>query len=333
MRWAFTGLCVGLAALLAGREAHGSCIGPSGLVLWTYPADGAVDVPTNARLHVSSDGAGSPSLDGQQLPYSADGVFDLGQLAPNTTYQVTWASGLQAEGEGEGQSISFTTGAGPALAPAPSVPEPLAVTRDRSALPCRLVAPQGCFDTGQRTGVTFEPSTTPVAWLVESLYCNGSIHRMVWPGECGTPLVESEDARVCARLRATDGVHVSEATQVICSFPQLPRNISLATRSDCVGAEFPLRDALTLTSDEGVTCSSDDPAHCGAASAPPAGPAPLPTGAEASPTDIVTPAHSSGWCAFAPQPRADAHGALVGLAIAAWLAQLRRAHRRPLGAR
>ena len=142
MRWALTGLCLG-AALLAGRAAPASCIGPSGRVLWTYPADGAVDVPTNARLLVSDEFGSTPSLNGQALPVSHDGVFELGELAPNTSYRVTWPPGLLEVGP----AISFTTGAGPSPQMAPGLPEPLAVTRDRSARSCPLVPAQGCFDT------------------------------------------------------------------------------------------------------------------------------------------------------------------------------------------
>jgi hypothetical protein len=244
-----SGFCLA-ATLLAVRGASASCLPPEGRVLWTYPANGAVDVPTNAQLLVSDEAGRTPSLDGKVLPASGEGVFDLGALEPNTTYQVTWPSGFQEVGA----SLSFTTGAGPSFEPPPGVPEPVAVTRDPAVPSCRLVASQGCFDTGVRAGVGFKPSETPVAWLVESLYCRRDSRRMVWPSECGAPFIQSEDPRVCVRLRATDGVHVSDQTQVICSLPQLPPTVTLATDSSCVGVDFPPSDALTLISKERVTC-------------------------------------------------------------------------------
>jgi len=300
------GLLVGLAALLAGRLAEASCAGPSGQVLWTYPANGAVDVPTNTRLLVTEDSAGRPSINGTLLAPDQDGTFDLGELAPNTTYEVVWRPMRVGS---TAQSISFTTGGGPSLDAAPPVQEPLAVTRAGNVSSCRL-APRGCFDTG-RNAVAFWPKTAPVAWLVESQDCRGDIQRMIWPGECGAPTIETLDARVCARLRATDGVHVSEETETICSFPELPDGVSVPSDSACVGFEFPPPGALTLTSKEGVTCSSDDPAHCGAASSD------------------MTP--SSGGCALALRGGAD--GGLFGVALAAGLAQLRRSRRRVFGGR
>lgn len=262
MRSGLPGLCVVLALLLAGRAAHASCSGPSGRVLWTYPADGAVDVPTNTRLLVTDDSAGRPKLNGTQLTPDQDGTFDLGELAPNTTYRVTWDPMRENT---EQHAISFTTGAGPSLGSAPASPEPLDVVRlSPSYYPhCPLLGFQGCFDTGAPLRVGFEPVEDALAWLVEIPSCDGTVRHMVWPAECGPPAVEAYDGRICASLRATDGVHASESTQMICSVPPpAPNGSTPALDSSCGAITFPPSGALLLPSKDDVRCSSDGTSDC-----------------------------------------------------------------------
>src|SRR6188768_4594733 len=115
------GLCCALHALRAGA----SCIGPSPALLWTFPSDGAVDVPTNAQLLVTGELLGLPKLNGVPLEPSPSHVFSLPELAPHTTYQVTWGE----SGAGE-QAISFTTGDGPSREAAPEVTGSVEVTRN-----------------------------------------------------------------------------------------------------------------------------------------------------------------------------------------------------------
>ena len=302
MRAGLTGVSVGLAALAAVRSATASCVGPSGRVLWTYPADGAVDVPTNTQLLVTGDSPGSPSLNGVQLMPRQDGTFDLGELTPHTTYRVTWSAIRTADA---GQAISFTTGAGPSLESAPAAPEPLDVRRNPSDYRhCPLVGYQGCFDTGAPQRVSFAPVGDALAWLVESPTCDGR-RRMVWPAECGPPMLEGYDARICVSLRATDGVHTSESTQVICSTPAPSANGSVpATSSSCIGIDFPPTGALLLPSKDDVPCSSDGTSTCVAPPPSPPAASPLPVSepmAMAVPTtEIVQKPQSAGGCSLDP---------------------------------
>lgn len=322
MRLGLPGLCVGLVALLAGRAALASCIGPSGRVRWTYPADGAVEVPTNARLLAAGDSPGRPSLNGVLLAPDPDGSFDLGELTPHTTYRVTWAPLRQ---DGDGQIITFTTGAGPSLEKAPAAPEPLYVRRNPSDYSqCPLVGYQGCFDTGAPQRVSFAPGGDALAWLVEGQSCDGTV-RMVWPAECGPPVIESYAASICVSLRATDGVHTSERTQVICSQPA-PDRSTPAQSSACIGVEFPPPGALLLPSKNDVPCSSDGTSVC---LDPPPRPPPAsePAPMAAPTTDIVVEPHASDGCSLGPGGRRSGAGWLA-LALAGGAGIRRRRQKR-----
>jgi hypothetical protein len=114
-------LFLGAAALAPSAQAQSCDTGTDTVVRSSYPADGAMGVPTNAPLYVygpeldadSSDvtlqdeSGAAASIDVQ----AADGglLIDafLG-LGANTTYDLTVTEG------GEEWSASFTTGAGPA---------------------------------------------------------------------------------------------------------------------------------------------------------------------------------------------------------------------------
>jgi hypothetical protein len=293
-------------------------------VLWTYPADGAVDVPTNTQLLVSDEFGSTPSLNGKTLSMSRDGAFDLGELAPYTTYRVTWPPPIS----GGAQAISFTTGGGPSLQSAPATPEPLQVRRAPSDYEyCPLVRSQGCFDTGAPVRASFAPSEDAIAWLVESSSCDGTA-RMVWPAECGPPVIESYDARICVRLRATDGVHMSESTRMICSLPSpAPDGSTRATSSSCIGVDFPPTGALLLTSKDDVPCSSDGTSACvDPTPSPPAVSEPTPMAAP--PTDVVTEPRSADGCSVGrPGARSGAPWLALAIAAASVRSRQRGAHR------
>ena len=269
-------------------------------MLWTHPSDGAIDVPTNTQLLVTGESYGAPSLNGVRLAPGASGVFSLGELEPHTLYQVTWDESVPAS-----EAFSFTTGGGPSMAPAPDISSSVEVTRNpaREGVHCPLVTSEGCFDTGPPARVLFDAGAAPVAWIVESLSCEGFVRQRVWPAQCGLPLLEREDRIVCARLQASDGVHLSAATELICSAPQLAANVSLARSSGCIGA-WPPEAALTLTSRDGVACSSAN-ASCDAAT--PAAPS-----VSSAPTDVVTRSSSNG-CSSARDSSPEGSGS-------AWLA-------------
>jgi hypothetical protein len=65
------------------------------------------------------------------------------------------------------------------------------------------------------SGLKFEV----IAWLVETLHCDGSRQSMLWAASCGPPAIWSEDRIICARFAATDGVNVGSPTEELCSVP------------------------------------------------------------------------------------------------------------------
>lgn len=309
--WQIAGL-MGICGALHTLRAGASCLGPSPEILWTFPSDGAVDVPTNAQLLVTSELLGIPKLNGVPLEPSPSHVFSLPELEPHTTYRVTWGDSGADE-----QSISFTTGDGPSLEPAPEVTGSVEVTRNPAdGSRCEFVAPQGCFDTGPPTKVRFDAGSAPLAWVVEVTSCEGTTRKLFWPSECGVPLLEGESGVMCARLQATDGVHFGNTTPLICSEPELPPGVTLPRSSGCVGA-WPPEEALTLTAKDGVACASTAQSCSGSVAGAPAGPS-----SEAAPREVVRSAEEPSGCSATQAPRAGnpsalwLAGALLGLALA-----------------
>jgi hypothetical protein len=140
------------------------------------------------------------------------------------------------------------------------------------------------------------------------------------------PLLEREDRIICASLQLSDGVHLSPATEVVCSAPKLPPNVSLPTSSSCTSG-WPAQNAITLTSDADVVCSSS------AETCPPvADEASIEVSAPLVPAASATP--SSSGCALSPRHR-QAGSTGTGLACLLCLLSVRvlRVRRRASPAR
>lgn len=304
-RWRWSVVLVSAVLGLApSRAAQASCEREPYGLLWSYPANGAMDVPVDADLFVNGQLNGLPSLDGEPLPRLAAGVYDLGVLQPETRYEVRWEEAV----------LGFTTGSAteyPPQAPSPDV----RVTRNPVDFArCPLVPPQGCFDTGQRTAVRFDAGPAR-AWLVDVVSCGGSVRQMLWPNGCGAPVVESEDRIVCASLRSTQGAGFGESTGVICSVPDVPLD-TLGRYGGCQAA-WPPESALTLATDDGVTIASASGLE--SAEQPRANDAPEPE---------VTPAPAAS-CALNPAAGGRA-GAGIASVAGVWLAALTLLRRRAL---
>jgi hypothetical protein len=306
-RWGVTAAAA-LAGTLAGaiaRPAQASCSGDPWGLLWTYPVNGEFYAPVDADLFISGLPGGPPSLDGELLPNLSPGVYDLGQLEPQTRYEVRWNNA----------AIVFTTGEEPTFPPREPASD-VRVTRNPSDFArCPLVLPQGCFDTGQHTAVRFDAGPA-LAWWVDVVSCDGSVRQMLWPSSCGAPVVESEDRIICARLRSTQGAGFSESTGLICSVPDVPPG-TLPGSSGCVGA-WPPEDALTLAAGDAVTLGS----LSGAAT--PVAPSPV----APSPVEGVTPSEPAAGCAFAAAASGRAGTGMPGIAGAGLAALILSRRRR-----
>lgn len=177
------GVLLVAGVLLAPQVAQADCASPPPH-LWSYPADGAEGVPTNAVLILS----GSPAavrLDGALLSPLGDFSYDLGELEPDTEYllefEATPSSGAPDF------SLSFTTGGGPAETLSASAPE-------ASAEDCRKIQSwQGCFDTERPETLSLSPSSglSPVAWGILELTSVAPYPLGVWPSACGDIQVDT----------------------------------------------------------------------------------------------------------------------------------------------
>lgn len=304
-------VCLIVASCLArAGVARANCVEPPPVLLWSYPADGDTEVPTNVDLLVTGSPYGAPALNGAPLTRLSSGVYDLGELAPHTAYEVRW----------DAAAIVFTTGAGPGQEPAPSVSSDVEVMRNPELeARCALIDPQGCFDTGPPTRVRFDAGPAPVAWLVDVLSCDGFRSQMIWPSACGVPTLEREDPIICAELRASDGVRTSESTGFVCSAPALPPGVTLPRTNTCVGS-WPPEDLPTVVAADGRVMPSDGlgPTPAGAAA---------PTLASERAADI----RGQGGCALdSGPPEREGHArSFTGLAGPALLGLVLFGRRRP----
>jgi hypothetical protein len=188
---------------LLSSPAAADCGPPPFELLWTYPENGAVDVPTNAVLRSLASTWQMPrvTLDGVDVPVAPSDEHEglpLGTLMPNHDYRLRldYASPTDVDaGAARVAEITFRTGAGPATKPPPVA---LASTQRASssgesfASPCpEVVAAQDCFDQGQDTLLTFDvpPSSGP-GYLVDG---------ELWPARCGDPMLFTSEYAATSR--------------------------------------------------------------------------------------------------------------------------------------
>jgi len=205
-------LCV---AVTQPAVATASCKEPALALLWSYPANGDTNVPTNALLWALSSTWRVPSvtLDGAPLTVPGEGVgsVSLGALAPQHDYvlRLEYMSAWQVDAGSSSFEIRFRTGDGPAtkLPAVPVAGVQRASGYDQSPCP-DVVRAQDCFDTGQDTLFTFDVSDPrAIGWLIRN---------EVWPARCGKPSYYGYHAppQPCFDVRAigTGGV-LGDATQ------------------------------------------------------------------------------------------------------------------------
>lgn len=243
-------LLVALAWVFHPSLAVADCVGQRPALLWSYPADGAVNVPTNADLFFTGDLPYVPwrnavPLDEHRI---APGVYDLGELLPQTTYGISWGSIA---------AITFTTGDGPS--PTGPVAE-LGLDRDPERRSCNLIQTGSCSGYGSGPYVVqLEADTIAVATLVELVSCDGSVRSVLWPAECGQPLVGQSDSIVCVRARTTSGADLSEPTELVCSLPSdEERGQSWYTPSECAG-DWPPAEARISHESTDAGCALSPP--------------------------------------------------------------------------
>jgi hypothetical protein len=215
-------LLAGAAVAFQTAPAAADCAPPASEVVWSYPANGDTNVPTNVDLWLQMSGwdgpakvwLGDEALPGLALPYG----YDLGELAPNTAYELR----VEPLSGGVSFELGFTTGSGPASPNAGVAPGAVTTSRsssfEGSALCRAALSTQDCFDTGQNTYFKFTPSVDTVGWLIQSDSGYRAIN--LWPGECGAPQLFAHDSSSpCVTLHAIDAVGATHASQRVCSDP------------------------------------------------------------------------------------------------------------------
>jgi hypothetical protein len=235
----------GVAALLAtaavaqffmAGEAWGSCVPQPAKIAWSYPGEGDVDVPTNARffyiLAMSGHTVRAIELDGRELPRRQAAGPPYGQelpLQPGRDHTLTLRLAAAGFGQDTALTVHFRTGAGPAPS---DLPPALAIKR-MTGLGMRELSRQctdvwqamDCFDTGQDTHVVFETDTRPRLFFVTPVGDGRSVPwTMAWPGVCGDPEVFVRGLQGCQgthRITAVDHTGAAVSTEVACN-AQLP---------------------------------------------------------------------------------------------------------------
>jgi len=223
-----SGFLIVAVASAAPFAAEASCVPPVFDVIWSYPADGQSDVPTNAQvvmLTTLGSWSSKATLNGVDLAEGADRYrFTTPTLAANTTH--TLVVSPRGEMSGAVKTLTFRTGSGP-MASHPPEPESSQQVetgkRTLDAVCARALAAGDCYDTGQDEYLTFHTAHAPVAWVVDFLNDRGaSTWTNLWPGACGSPevLVHSNDDR-CYTLTAVNEIGELAAPVRYCHAPPL----------------------------------------------------------------------------------------------------------------
>jgi hypothetical protein len=221
------------AAVVLGLtpSARASCVPPAPAVVWSYPKDGDVDVPTNVTLWLLLSNWNRPGLvllDGKEVPVNGFGLGyqPLEPMAPSSPHVWTF----QATPPGDppvNLTIHFTTASGETEHESPAVPTVPFTTaspsRPLSNLCQSVVHAMDCFDTGQDTHLVFGVESRPFLWVVERVpaLMGESPVFTLWPGECEQPEVflADLDARRCDhqyRLHALEGTGLRAMSRPFC---------------------------------------------------------------------------------------------------------------------
>lgn len=196
---------VGLV-LVASTPAQASCARALPQVLWSWPADAAVDVPIDSDLLLATQGFYSSPFVITISGGGADGVeveagsalphhFDLGTLAPHTHYSIDIvAPGAELVG-----AISFETGEGQSASADDALRVQLVSENEwsRSSFASEgcdtIFFANSCYDTGVPTIQTFavDAGSSPIdlrsLWVIETIQGGESIFLSL-PVACGKPV-------------------------------------------------------------------------------------------------------------------------------------------------
>jgi hypothetical protein len=226
-RWGLLSILIGVSSLW-GAVARASCAAPEPKIVWSYPADGDTDIPTNAHIFVlTSLGAASSAqpilVNGQAASQASDGTYGLAPvMQPFTDYVITVPIATPT-GTTTGLTFGFKTGSG--AIDGPVQPSPFKVDRvvTRTGMPtlspaCQdAVAAMDCFDTGQNTTVTFETQMRSTVFFVVPVTGSNIPWTMTWPGTCGSPEIFTNGCTGTYRIYAVNFAGMAQTADVDCA--------------------------------------------------------------------------------------------------------------------
>jgi hypothetical protein len=197
------------ALWLYAVQARASCTSPAAELLWSYPAQGAEDVPTDATFWLLAVGSQPrASLEGRALTLEQTGTFSAFTLSPGAlTANKDYVLKLElpapegTQGSTKTVEIAFRTGAaaGATKPAAPAITNSTQTVEAVAASTCpEILAAQDCFDTGQNANKRFElaAQADTLGYLVLNSYTGAS---NVWPSRCGAPTVRVHAAPAPSR--------------------------------------------------------------------------------------------------------------------------------------
>jgi uncharacterized protein (TIGR03382 family) len=260
------------------------CVAPRAELLWSYPADGDTDVPTNAvfwALDTRWYAEPVASLNGVLLPAGGEAgdaiERPLGELEPNRDYVLRLDYRTRDDEDAPFYEIAFRTGAGRAerlRAPAVAGDQQTVESKNSpwSALgsaECGAeISAQHCFDTSPNTLIRLKADEPrAIGWRVGG---------MLWPVRCGLPSLYEFQRRsvgeACYDIRVLGpGGLASESTRY-CTKLRVDDS-STTTATDERGTEHDAGDgAAEHGEDQSGARAHDTPANgCNASSASPSG--------------------------------------------------------------
>ena len=241
-----------LAPALFSNAANATCEAPDPKLVWSSPADGATDVPTNAAIWLLLANWHRPPeivLSGVPVPAAEiPFLYRPAALEPRTRYEVKVTATPVGSPTVVEVTWGFTTGEGPSSLEAPAPPEidRVSATQSRELDELCTAVWSDCYDTGQNTHVMFHVAgPAPLAWVVERVpqapQAGESYVFRLWPGICGTPeiyttMAETNGCFRSYRVHAGDLTGRTAASQPFC--PSLsPSNPTSAPGSGCAIAD------------------------------------------------------------------------------------------------
>ena len=186
------------------------CARPQEGIIWSYPAEGATDVPTDARLFILMNQFNGllrhPVVVNGELLNLDPNDTALGinlHLQPNQAYVIE----LPPLGHPSPPTLRFTTGAtaAPDSPPAPPVVDRATALQDRvlSSTCLNALFLGTCFDIGRPEHLVLETRSRPLFFALDQSQPGAPPHTIIWPAECGAPEVFGWGGSCAGRFRIT----------------------------------------------------------------------------------------------------------------------------------